>query len=105
MPPTAEADRTEAPRAIFVFGTGDMGQNGLGVDDPKALDEIKRPRRHAGFVKMVDEAYPGWEAGVADLVCGGMHTLAVDGNGKVWSWGSVCACARALLGRWLFTAS
>ncbi|GAA5884849.1 hypothetical protein JCM3774_005239 [Rhodotorula dairenensis] len=76
-----------APRTIFVFGTGDMGQNGLGVDDPKALDEIKRPRKHIGFAHKVDHAEPGWQGGVADLVCGGMHTLAVDGNGKVWSWG------------------
>ncbi|BGP01920.1 Guanine nucleotide exchange factor SRM1 [Rhodotorula toruloides] len=78
---------SDAPRAIFVFGTGDMGQNGLGVDDPKALDEITRPRRHVGFVTKFEEGEEGWEGGVADLVCGGMHTLAVDGEGRVWSWG------------------
>ncbi|GAA5977902.1 hypothetical protein JCM10908_005141 [Rhodotorula pacifica] len=77
----------EAPRTIFIFGTGDMGQNGLGVDDPKALDEIKRPRKHIGFAKKVEQGEKGWEGGVADLVCGGMHTLAIDGEGKVWSWG------------------
>lgn len=80
---------TEAPRTIFVFGTGDMGQNGLGVDDPKALDEIKRPRKHIGFADKVMRRQLGWEGGVADLVCGGMHTLAIDGQGKVWSWGYV----------------
>lgn len=78
---------TEAPRTIFIFGTGDMGQNGLGVDDPKALDEIKRPRKHIGFADKVMRRELGWEGGVADLVCGGMHTLAIDGQGKVWSWG------------------
>lgn len=89
--PDPHAGDEPAERAIFVFGTGDMGQNGLGVDDPKALDEIKRPRRHIGFAKMVEQGREGWQAGVADLVCGGMHTLAVDGKGKVWSWGCVLA--------------
>lgn len=88
---------TEAPRTIFVFGTGDMGQNGLGVDDPKALDEIKRPRKHIGFAEKVTRRELGWEGGVADLVCGGMHTLAIDGQGKVWSWGYVVS-SRAIFG-------
>ncbi|KWU42836.1 RCC1/BLIP-II protein [Rhodotorula sp. JG-1b] len=91
LPSSAEPEPvptpTEAPRTIFVFGTGDMGQNGLGVDDPKALDEIKRPRKHIGFADKVMRRQLGWEGGVADLVCGGMHTLAIDGQGKVWSWG------------------
>ncbi|GAA5918762.1 hypothetical protein JCM1841_006285 [Sporobolomyces salmonicolor] len=73
-----------APRAVFVFGNGDMGQHGLGVD---VLDEIKRPRRQATVQKKIDEREQGWEGGVADLVAGGMHTLAVDGEGRVWSWG------------------
>ncbi|GAA6033958.1 hypothetical protein JCM8097_000428 [Rhodosporidiobolus ruineniae] len=73
-----------APRALFIFGTGDMGQFGLGVE---VLDEIKRPRRHAAFQKKIDEGEEGWNGGVADIICGGMHTLAVDGEGKVWSWG------------------
>ncbi|GAA5848223.1 hypothetical protein JCM3766R1_006770 [Sporobolomyces carnicolor] len=74
----------EAPRSIFVFGTGDMGQHGLGTS---TLDEIKRPRRHVGVEEKIDNAEAGWERGVGELVCGGMHTLAIDANGKVWSWG------------------
>ncbi|GAA5937805.1 RCC1 domain-containing protein [Sporobolomyces koalae] len=74
----------DAPRTVFVFGTGDMGQHGLGTD---TLDEIKRPRRHAIVQDKIDQAEPGWNRGVGDLVCGGMHTLAIDADGKVWSWG------------------
>ncbi|GAA6017154.1 hypothetical protein JCM10207_002554 [Rhodosporidiobolus poonsookiae] len=73
-----------APRAVFIFGTGDMGQFGLGTD---TLDEIPRPRRHKTFQEMIDEDKEGWTGGVADLYCGGMHTLAVDSEGKIWSWG------------------
>jgi regulator of chromosome condensation len=75
-----------APRAVFVFGTGDMGQFGLGTD---VLDEIKRPRRHATFKEKIEQGEKGWSGGAADIICGGMHSLAVDGEGKVWSWGYV----------------
>ncbi|GAA5862301.1 hypothetical protein JCM8547_007594 [Rhodosporidiobolus lusitaniae] len=82
IPTLPEAD--VAPRTIFVFGTGDMGQFGLGTD---VLDEIKRPRRHATFKEKIEKEEDGWAGGAADVYCGGMHTLAVDGEGKVWSWG------------------
>ncbi|GAA5915899.1 uncharacterized protein JCM6883_003088 [Sporobolomyces salmoneus] len=74
----------EAPRSLFVFGTGDMGQHGLGVE---TLDEIKRPRRHVGVEGKIEAEEEGWEEGVGELACGGMHSLAIDRNGRVWSWG------------------
>lgn len=67
-----------------MFGTGDMGQHGLGVD---TLDEIKRPRRHVGIQGFIDGGKEGWEGGVGELVTGGMHTVAIDGKGRVWTWG------------------
>ncbi|GAA5903891.1 hypothetical protein JCM6882_001341 [Rhodosporidiobolus microsporus] len=73
-----------APRAVFIFGTGDMGQLGLGTD---MLDEIKRPRRHAAFQSKIDAEEEGWKKGPADLMAGGMHSLVIDSEGKVWSWG------------------
>ncbi|GJN92900.1 hypothetical protein Rhopal_005940-T1 [Rhodotorula paludigena] len=76
----------DAPRTVFVFGAGDMGQHGLGTDST-VLDEIKRPRRHVGFEEWIEGGENGWEGGVADLVCGGMHTLAINNEGKVYSWG------------------
>jgi regulator of chromosome condensation len=100
----------DKPRTAFVFGDGGFGQHGLGADD-KVLCEIKRPRIHAWFEKSIEEAKAGedkaWEGGIAQIECGGMHTLAVDGEGKVsrvgnwgmstelicilqvWSWGFV----------------
>ncbi|GAA5886774.1 hypothetical protein JCM16303_003309 [Sporobolomyces ruberrimus] len=75
---------SEAPRSVFVFGTGDMGQHGLGTS---TLDEIKRPRRHVNIEEFIETGKEGWQGGVGELVCGGMHTLAIDQNGKVWSWG------------------
>ncbi|GAA5957827.1 hypothetical protein JCM3765_003780 [Sporobolomyces pararoseus] len=74
----------DAPRSIFVFGTGDMGQHGLGTS---TLDEIKRPRRHLIVQDKIDQSDEGFEGGVGELVCGGMHTLCIDNLGKVWSWG------------------
>ncbi|KAK4700239.1 regulator of chromosome condensation, partial [Phenoliferia sp. Uapishka_3] len=77
---------TEGPRRAFVFGNGDFGQHGLGVDE-KVLCEIKRPRPQAWFEGKIEEKAEGWEGGIAGLECGGMHTLALDGLGRVWSWG------------------
>lgn len=70
----------------FVFGNGDMGQHGLGVD---VLGEIKRPRshkwfeEHVGLAKKGEEGGEGWKDGVKQIVAGGMHTLAIDGLGRV----------------------
>ena len=86
IPPLAEA--STAPRRAFVFGNGDFGQHGLGVDE-KVLCEIKRPRPQAWFEDKIEKKEAGWEGGIAGLECGGMHTLALDGLGRVWSWGCV----------------
>lgn len=67
------------PREMFVFGNGDMGQHGLGTE---VLDEIKRPRRHVGIAKSVEEGKLG-PGGLEVIAAGGMHTLAIDSNGQV----------------------
>lgn len=56
---------------------------------PKVLVEIGRPRLHVLIEEKIGKGEKGWEKGLASLECGGMHSLAVDGNGQVWSWGSV----------------
>ncbi|KAM0790239.1 hypothetical protein ACM66B_005548 [Microbotryomycetes sp. NB124-2] len=95
----AYAPVDESPRTAFVFGNGDFGQHGMGYDEdsddddddkpkkPKVLVEISRPRLHILFEEMIGKRQQGWEKGIASLECGGMHSLAVDGNGRVWSWG------------------
>lgn len=73
------------PPTAFVFGNGDFGQHGLGTDD-NVLGEIKRPRLQKWFEAKV-ASDPDWAKGLFALECGGMHTLAIDGAGRVWSWG------------------
>ncbi|WVO15614.1 hypothetical protein L204_103274 [Cryptococcus depauperatus] len=75
--------------ALFVWGTGDQGQFGLGPDE---LDEIGRPKLHAWFEEQIKEGklsrdgQPG-TGGLEQVYCGGMHTLAIDEGGRVRSWG------------------
>ncbi|KAG8790260.1 hypothetical protein FRC12_012376 [Ceratobasidium sp. 428] len=83
--PAVRAPKRPAAQ-VFVFGNGDMGQFGLGTD---VLGDISRPRPHAWFKDAIEAGILGREkgAGVDDLCAGGMHTLAVDELGKVWTWG------------------
>ncbi|KAJ1480873.1 regulator of chromosome condensation 1/beta-lactamase-inhibitor protein II [Baffinella frigidus] len=66
----------EAPAVagtVFVFGQGDMGQLGLGDDETEML--VPGPLPMPGGMR------------VTQIVCGGMHSLALTEDGKVWSWG------------------
>lgn len=66
---------------IFVWGTGSMCELGLG---PEAkTKEVKRPRLNPFLTK---EALNG--EGIVDFTVGGMHVLALDSGGKMWSWGT-----------------
>lgn len=69
----------------MVFGTGDSGEFGLGDDE---RGEKNKPELHT----LIEEAHEDGKlgpdgAGIEDLVCGGMHSLMIDENGQVWSWG------------------
>ncbi|KAI7893988.1 regulator of chromosome condensation 1/beta-lactamase-inhibitor protein II [Mucor mucedo] len=65
---------------VFVFGTGDTGQLGLG----DVFLERKKPMP----LKALDDE------DIVDVVCGGMHSIALTKEGKLWSWG--CNDQRAL---------
>lgn len=88
-PPITREDAPAAPssdvlpRQLFVFGNGDMGQHGLGTD---VIDEIKRPRKHV-WVDTKNSSGALGQGGIEAIAAGGMHTLAIDSNGKLWSWG------------------
>lgn len=58
---------------VFVFGTGTICELGLGPE----VTEVKRPRLNAYLQ----------EAQLVALAAGGAHSLGVDVNGKVYSWG------------------
>jgi regulator of chromosome condensation len=57
------------PGTVFVFGSGDTGQLGLG----DSMLSRKRPMP----LKVLDDKK------VVDVACGGMHTLAVTEDGQV----------------------
>ncbi|ODV77793.1 RCC1/BLIP-II protein [Suhomyces tanzawaensis NRRL Y-17324] len=68
------------PLDIFVWGTGSMCELGLG---PSAkTKEVKRPRLNPF---LTSEKLGGTH--IVDFAVGGMHTLALDGLNRVWSWG------------------
>ncbi|KAG8892960.1 hypothetical protein FRC00_011285, partial [Tulasnella sp. 408] len=75
-------------RQLFVFGTGNFGQFGLGTDE---IGEIKRPKAHSWFNQQMEEGKLGTStepgAGLEMVSAGGMHNLAIDEAGRVWSWG------------------
>lgn len=67
------------PLDIFVWGTGSMCELGLG---PSAKNkEVKRPRLNP---YLAEDKIKGK---IVDFAVGGMHTLALDNNNNVWSWG------------------
>ncbi|KAI0042291.1 RCC1/BLIP-II [Auriscalpium vulgare] len=71
---------------IFVWGTGNFGQFGMG---PNLLDEFATPRRNTWVEDKIAEGVFGTEsgAGVVAVAAGGMHSMFVDENGKIWSCG------------------
>lgn len=79
--PTTLSQAGGAKRELFVFGSGDMGQHGLGVD---VMNEIKRPRLHA-WVEKKNESGELGPSGLEMIAAGGMHTLALDSTGRVSS--------------------
>lgn len=66
-------------RSLLVWGNGDMGQHGLALD---MLEEIQRPRIHTWAEEATNEGILG-PHGLDQVVTGGMHTIALDSNGRV----------------------
>ncbi|KAE9399489.1 RCC1/BLIP-II [Gymnopus androsaceus JB14] len=73
---------------VFVWGTGNEGQMGLGrVSDDGRF--IVKPTRHTWIENKISEGVFGDEAGagIVSVVAGAMHTLLIDEKGTVWSCG------------------
>lgn len=66
---------------IFVWGSGSMCELGLGPS--ASTKEVKRPRLNPYLTK---EKLGGTQ--IVDFAVGGMHTLALDGKNRIWSWGT-----------------
>ena len=69
--------RPDVVANVYVFGKGEMAELGLG---PAANARVvKRPR--INHLLLPDKV------GVVQMACGGMHSLALTKDGKVYSWG------------------
>ncbi|KAI0280172.1 regulator of chromosome condensation 1/beta-lactamase-inhibitor protein II [Russula aff. rugulosa BPL654] len=74
------------PAQIFVWGTGNFGQFGLG---PSFLDELSKPTRNTWVEEKIAQGVfgSGPGSGIVGVVAGGLHSLFIDENGTVWSCG------------------
>ena len=67
---------------MFVWGTGNFGQFGMG---PGMLGEVSKPRRNKWVGQKMEQgafgATPG--SGIVSVAAGGLHTLFADENGVV----------------------
>lgn len=77
-----------ASGAVYCMGSGQYGQLGNGrtgecieTGNRIAFDVITKPLRVPGF------GDGDGEVAVTQIACGSNHTVALDKNGKVWSWG------------------
>lgn len=73
------------PLTLFGWGCGDTGQLGLGLIPEDGTDEWNKPHRITVIEKMVEQGVfgSGVNSGLVRIAAGGMHSLAIDGNGTV----------------------
>ena len=73
------------PAQIFVWGTGNFGQFGMG---PSYLDEVSKPTRNTWVEeKMAQGVFgSGPGSGIVGVAAGGLHSLFIDENGTVCSF-------------------
>ena len=62
---------------VMIVGNGDCGQLGLGDGDDDTRDSL---------VPLVVASLSA--QGIVSIACGGMHTVAVTVDGKLWTWGN-----------------
>lgn len=75
LPPASFIDSTWwlAMTNVYVFGSGDCGQLGMGED----VDLKKRPSLHPFFT----------DKGIVSVAAGGLHSLALSSTGHVFTPG------------------
>jgi regulator of chromosome condensation len=73
------------PAQIFVWGTGNFGQFGMG---PSFLDELSKPTRNTWVEEKITQGAfgSGPGSGIVGVVAGGLHSLFIDENGTVCSF-------------------
>jgi regulator of chromosome condensation len=77
--------KMDPPAQIFVWGTGNFGQFGMG---PNFLSELSKPTRNTWVEeKMAQGAFgPAPGSGIVRVAAGGLHSLFIDENGTVCSF-------------------
>jgi regulator of chromosome condensation len=70
------------PAQIFVWGTGNFGQFGMG---PSYLDELSKPTRNTWIEEKIAQGVfgSGPGSGIVGVAAGGLHSLFIDENGTV----------------------
>lgn len=73
------------PGQIFVWGTGNFGQFGMG---PSYLDELSKPTRNTWVEEKMSQGVfgSGPGSGIVGVAAGGLHSLFIDENGTVCSF-------------------
>ncbi|KAE8209112.1 hypothetical protein CF327_g6862 [Tilletia walkeri] len=72
------------PRHLLIWGSADSGQLGLG---PDVTAEVPRPKLHQPLADAITAGKTWAKEGIEIVVAGGMHTIAIDASGVLWSWG------------------
>ena len=99
-PVTATVARPPEPSGLFVFGSNPFGALGLGEDETvkfrpaqvrmglMILDPIELTLSLISQVPIKDgDEDSASEVHFVQVSCGGMHTVALGADGKVWTWG------------------
>jgi regulator of chromosome condensation len=76
--------KMDPPAMIFVWGTGNFGQFGMG---PAYLDELSKPTRNTWVEEKISQGVfgPAPGSGIITVAAGGLHSLFIDENGTVCS--------------------
>jgi regulator of chromosome condensation len=77
--------KMDPPALIFVWGTGNFGQFGMG---PSFLDELPKPTRNTWVEEKIGQGVfgPRPNSGIVGVAAGGLHTLFIDESGTVCSF-------------------
>ena len=73
------------PAQIFIWGTGNFGQFGMG---PSHLDELSKPTRNTWVEEKIAQGVfgSGPGSGIVGVAAGGLHSLLIDEIGTVRSF-------------------
>ncbi len=77
------------PRKLFVWGSGDAGQFGVGPPEDDKPNKLNKPKPFGNkeISMQIDDGDLG-EGGIQVIVGGGMHSVMIDGLGRILTSGA-----------------